>query len=266
MSEESDNTPNDADVVAGAVGTPAEPAADGATEATAEEAGWFYADGVAGTGDKPEFMLDKFKTLDAQAKGYKELESRFGSFTGAPEAYEVSISDELKEAGFDVPEDDLMMQEAQKFAKDLNMNQEGFGKMVEMYGMVKLAENKAIEEHTASELKALGDNGTTRINNLSAWGKANLSSDLYEGFEGLATTALGVQALERLVAMTRSAPVNPATASAPAGVSSEELRAMQFEKDEHGNRKLQTDPEFKARFKKLSEQVYGSEENRIIIG
>jgi hypothetical protein len=41
---------------------------------------------------------------------------------------------------------------------------------------------------------------------------------------------------------------------------------MQFEKDEHGNRRIATDPEFKARYIKLRNEVYGTEDHKQIIG
>jgi hypothetical protein len=52
-----------------------------------------------------EFVLDKYRAegrsdIDAafeQAKAYKELQSKFGSFTGAPEAYELGLAEEIGE-------------------------------------------------------------------------------------------------------------------------------------------------------------------------
>ena len=63
---------------------------------TQQEASWHYAEGVPGQGDKQEFLKDKYANITEQAKAYTELESRFGSFTGAPEAYEINLSEQLK--------------------------------------------------------------------------------------------------------------------------------------------------------------------------
>ena len=41
---------------------------------------------------------------------------------------------------------------------------------------------------------------------------------------------------------------------------------MQFELDSNGNRRLQTDPEFKAKYNKLKNEVYGTSEHRQMIG
>ena len=85
-----ENTPvptNDAQSVAEAVG------------ATEEVATWNLSEDTPGKGDAPEwFKADKYKTVADQAKAYKDLEGRFGSFTGAPEEYaDVTLDENLTE-------------------------------------------------------------------------------------------------------------------------------------------------------------------------
>ena len=249
------------DAVAAAVTT------ETTTEATTEQIGWNWSEGVKGEGDAPEwFKSAKYKSVDEQAKAYNELESKFGSFTGAPEEFTVNISEELKEKGVEIEADDPILEEGIKLAKEMGMNQEGFDKFTDLIGMMRVADNEAMQSGVADEMKALGNNAETRVNNLDLWGKANLPTDLYEGFVDMAQTTSAVKAMEQLVSMTRNAPVAPDATTATPGVSSEELKTMQFEKDEHGNRKLQTDPEFKARFDKLAQEVWGSNPHRIIVG
>lgn len=261
MSEEQDTgnetTQTDSDIVADVV--------DNADQS--QESGWMFAEGTPGTGDTPEwFKADKYGTVSDQAKAYKELEVRFGSFTGAPEEYTVNLSDELKEKGIEITSDDPLYEEALKFAKETNMNQEGFDNMLNLYAMSKVAETDAINQHKAEELASLGDNAQARVDNLNKWGKANLSDELYNGFQEMATSANAVRAMEKLVSMTRNAPITPDTAQAQPGVTEEELLKMQFEKDEYGNRRLSVDPAFRAKFDKLKQQVWGSEEHRQIVG
>lgn len=239
------------------------------TEATGEAATpseWFYAKDVPGTGDKPDFMLDKYENLSEQAKAYNELQSKFGSFTGSPESYEVAIDDELKEQGFELDKDDPLIESAFEMAKDMNMSQDGFNKMMNMYGMVRVAEQTALEEYKATEMKALGPTANTRVQNLDSWAKSKLPADLYEGFQDLAHSASSVQALERLVAMTRSAPMTPEGEGSPtAAISQTELHAMQFAKDEYGGRKINSDPDYRRRYEQLRDQYYGTEEHRVIV-
>jgi hypothetical protein len=257
MTEESANM-DDASAVAEAVnGT-----ADGAPEAT-----WHYADGVAGQGDKPEwYKADKYANITEQAKAYSELEGRFGGFTGAPEAFEINLSDQLKEGGIEITNEDPIMSEAMNFAKEINMNQESFDKMVELYGMAKMSEASALEDYKANELQALGNNAEMRLDNLNAWANANLPENMIEGFQNMANSADSVKALEKLVAMTRQAPVNPDDNPAPGGVTEEEVKKMQFETDQYGNRRINTDPAFRKEFEKKAAQVYGAHDHNVTIG
>lgn len=260
---------------------------DTGAEATQENTDTSAQDAVAGmvttettteattaTEDRLDFVLDKYRAegrteADAaheQAKAYTELQTKLGGFTGAPEDYKINVSDELKEKGVEIADDDPILEEAFKMAKDIGMNQDGFDKMLDIFAMSKVAEQEASQLGVADEMKSLGNNAETRVNNLDAWGKANLPADLYDGFVDMAQSASAVKAMEQLISMTRNAPVSTDTTKATPGVSSEELKAMQFETDEHGNRKMQTSPEFKARFDKLAAEVWGSEEQRIIVG
>jgi hypothetical protein len=232
------------------------------------EASWHYAEGVPGQGEPPEFFKkDKYANVTEQAKAYRELEKRFGSFTGAPDNYEVKLSQELTEKGIEISTDDPLYDEAVQFAKNANMSQEGFQEMMNLYATAQIAEQEARNKYVQDEIKALGDRGQERLDNLASWGKANLSEELYAGFEAMPVNAAAVKTLEHIIGMTRGAPISSTNGnSAPAGVGDEELRQMQFEKDEYGNRRIQTDPEFRARFKKLADKVWGTHEHNIVIG
>ena len=229
---------------------------------------WNDAEGVPGQGDAPEvFKADKYANITEQAKAYRELEKRFGSFTGAPEKYEVKLSEELTSKGFDISKDDPLYEEAVQFAKDSNMSQEGFDNMMNLYATSKLAEQEAYQKIRQQELEALGPRAQDRINNLVSGGKANLSEELYQGFEAMPVNADAVKALEHIIGMTRSAPITANGSTGTSGqISEEEVRNMQFEKDQYGNRRIQTDPEFRAKFRKLSSQVWGNHDHNIIIG
>jgi Phage T7 capsid assembly protein len=241
---------SNADIVAGAVNSD-----------------WQWSDTVKGEGAAPEWLKgDKYKTVEAQAKAYTELEGKFGSFTGAPEEYALKISDELKEKGVDFSQDDPIVQEFSKWAKESNLSQEGFNGLVELKGMMDIAEQSAQEEFRTNELKALGNNAQARVDNLNSWANANLAPDMLEGFQEMASSAKAVEALEGLIAKTRNAPISPESLAPQSSVTSEDLRAMQFETDQHGNRKLQNDPEFRARFNKMAQEVWGADPARQTIG
>lgn len=226
------------------------------------------------TGDRPEWLLDKYATegksisdaTNEQAKGYKELAGKFGNFTGAPENYEVKISEELSEQGVKLADDDPMLVDAMKFAKESNMSQEGFAGLVNLYATQQLAEHKADEEFKQEQIKSLGPGAESRIKNINQWAGKNLDAETVTSLENMASNPEAVKAIERLISMTRSAPVDVDESTNSSGATKEDVAAMQFEKDENGQRRINTDQEFNARYKKLRNEVYGTEEHMQMIG
>ncbi len=228
--------------------------------------------------EQPDWLQSKYladgktqeESIAEQAKGYNELSKKFGSFTGAPDEYQVAFNDELKEAGIELNSDDPMIEAATQFAKDSGMNQEGFDQMMNLYGMQQLANAKAQQEDNdafaAEQMKMLGSNAESRIQNINEWANKHLSAEDIQGIQAMTTTAESVKAVERIIAMTRGASVDVDNTQSSTGVSAEEVRKMQFEKDEHGNRRISTDPEFRARYQKLSNQVHGTEDHKQVIG
>ena len=261
-----------------------EAAADGAaggggdattTDDSATVAG--MAGGDAPTGDAstaPEWLLGKYHTegksieeaTTEQAKAYNELSGKFGSFTGAPEAYEISLSDELTELGVTMDKDDPMVEAAMKFANESNMSQDGFNGMLNLYAMQLAAEQKADIEYKAEQMKALGPQADARIKNIQQWASSKLDPEMVASLENMATSVESVKAIERLISMTRSAPINVDDATATTGAGQEEVQKMQFEKDEHGNRRINTDPVFKAKYQKMRNEVYGTHEHKVMVG
>jgi len=235
-------------------------------EPPVEAPAWYLTEEMQGEGEKPEYMLDKFKNLAEQAKSFGELEKRFGGFTGAPETYELNLNEEIAKAGVEIGADDPLVVKAMEMAKETNMNQEGFTRMLELYGQSRMAEQTAFQEQRENEIKSLGPQGDTRLKNLDNWAKLNLSADQYESFGDLAHSAGAVQTLERLVSMTRSAPMAPETGGQQAqGLTVEQLHEMQFAVDEHGQRKMQN-PEYAKEVRRMQDQLYGSGDHRIVIG
>lgn len=229
---------------------------------------------TATTEERYDFVLDKYRAegrteaeaMQLQAQSYSELQSKFGSFTGAPEEYEAVISEELTEAGVELVADDPMLEKAFELGKELNMSQEGMSKLINMYAEIQLAENKAYEEQRAENMKQLGNNASARIEGINKWIDANLDNETAQGLRGIATTAEGIKAIEQLISKTKSAPVAPQDSTPVPSVTPQEVQAMQFAKDEHGNRKINTDPEFKKEYQRKRDALYGTQEHRQMIG
>ena len=225
-------------------------------------------------GARPDWLLDKYmpegKTVEEataeQAKAYNELQSKFGAFTGAPEGYELAISDELKELGVDFADDDPLIEQAKEFAKESNMSQDGFNKMLELYATTQVAENAALAEYKEAQLAQLGTNAQGRIDNITQWATKNLDQETVAGLEGMATSADSVKAIERLISMTRNAPAQVNNSSAAPAVSESEVKAMQFEMDQYGGRRIGSDPAFRKAYEAKRDALYGTHEYAKIVG
>lgn len=223
----------------------------------------------------PEWLQGKYVTegktqeesIAEQAKAYPELAAKFGAFTGAPEEYaEVVLSDELKELGVEISNDDPMLVAAKEFAKESNMSQEGLSGLVNLYAMQQVAEQKANEEYKADQMKQLGNNAEARVTNIQQWASKNLDSETLAGLEGFATNAGAVKALEQIIKLTGAKSVDVDESKSNSGMDESEIKAMQFELDSNGQRRINTDKAFNAKYKKALNEFYGQEENRQMIG
>lgn len=239
------------------------------------------ADAIADKTGKPgesvstdfDFVLDKYRAegrsdSDAameQAKAYKELQSKFGAFTGAPEEYEVSLSEEMSERiNLEDFKDDPILEEAKAMSKEMGINNEGFNRLTELYFKGQLADTEAIAAAQEDEMKALGPNAQRRLDNLSDWAKHHLDSETTEKLESAMISASAVEAIEAVIAKTRNAV--QATDAAPANdISHEKLREMMNAKDDFGNPKM-NNKEYARQVDKLYSQKFGDEPRKTIVG
>lgn len=221
-------------------------------------------------GENPEwFLADKYNSIEDQAKAYPELASKFGGFTGAPDEYELTLAEGIE---YDIADDDPLLADFKEMAKAQNMSQDAFNKFANIYIEQQIAHEKLTEEaastHVAEQMKALGDKGEARLQNVAQWAKAQLGDEgLYAKFaDGLQSAGM-VEVFEALMSATGNAPQNThrQTPAAPA-VTVEELHALQFEKDEFGNRKMSVDPEHRAKVEELHKQLYGDKHTTQVMG
>jgi len=234
------------------------------------------AQAVADAIERPDNVPEKFwnnetKSVnnDAVLESYNQLSSRFGSFTGAPDAYEFSLSEQLTEKGVELDGESPLISQFTELAKEACMNQDMANKLVNMFVEGQYADSLGAEEaetaRQAEEMAKLGDKATQRLNNIENWGRANLTPEMVDGLLDAATTAAGVQAIEALIAKSKNAPMQTTDVNPASAISMEELQKLQFAKDEHGNRKMQTDPEYaKMVRQKFAEALPG--ENIITVG
>jgi len=136
-----------------AADTPPAPVESGSSE-------WFFAEGVKGEGDKPEWMKDKYKTMAEQAKAYGELEKKFGEMRGAPkDGYNLDGIE-----GFD--KDDPILSQFSETFKELNLSQEGFERVFQEFNSVQ---SNMIQADVEAEMKKLGPNAKSEVTQINSW-------------------------------------------------------------------------------------------------
>ena len=180
------------------------------------------------------FVNGKYQNASELEKGYINLQTRFGSFTGAPEEYS------LKE-GIDISSDDPLLANIKEIAKNGNMSNDMFNELIGAYTQQQDVAEKAYQE---SQMKALGENANERLQNIKDYAKANLGENAEALLESI-TDARAVQAIETLIEKTK-APA-PAQVQAAPSMSKDKIMEMQFAKDAHGGRKMD-DPQYQKEF------------------
>ena len=227
----------------------AEPAPDTPDQAT----------GVEESAERPEWLAEKFKTVEDQAKAYKELESKFGGFTGAPaDDYELTLPEGTTGA-YDL--EDPRMKWFQAAARDSGMSQDTFTQMLHGYVQAELSQRP----DPAAEIQAMGPDAQSRLKNLADWGKSHLTPDEFQGYQGLITTAAQADALEKVLAHTREVRMSRGEETKPVETTTDDLRAMRHAKDEFGNPKM-NDPTYRKKVDQAYRDLLGDGPASQVVG
>ena len=149
-----------------------------------QETVWFIDEGIPGTGPRPAWLPEKFKTVSELGKSFTELEKRLGH---VPEEYDFKKSKHLNP-------DYAPFVELQQFAKEKRTPKDVMDKMIESVDKF-IGETKIDPE---KELAKLGDNGKDRLELVDNWAKANLSKESFEALANGPRTAESIKALEEL--------------------------------------------------------------------
>jgi len=176
------------------------------------ESPWFIDEGIQGTGQKPNWLPDKFKTVADMAKSYSELEKKVGV---APDEYKFNSRY--------LDPDYTPFDELKQLAKDKRVPQEVIDKMLDTV-------DRYMDEFSVDyneEIKKIGDNALDRVKLVDNWAKSNLSKDSYDAISSSLTNAEAFKALEELRGKFMSnevqVPTQSQAASQPSSVN--ELKA-----------------------------------------
>lgn len=218
----------------------------------AEAPEWFWSDGVKGEGEPPEwFKADKYKTIEEQAKAYPELAKKLGSFTGAPETYELSLPEGV-EGEFD-PEHPILQRFMDR-AKEAGMSQELFTATLHDFIEYELGVNEA---NLAEQKAALGPRAEARIAAVRDALAAKLPDEHYQAIVAAAKDAATFEALETLVQAQGSAHV-PKEGDTDMSTLQDQLKELRTATDDKGNRLYDTDPAHRAKVRELYQKIHGN--------
>ena len=167
------------------------------------EPSWWIDKETPGSGDRPEWLPEKFKAVEDVAKSFRELEKRLGS---APDKYDWSKGESWIDPEYEP------FQQMAEFAKSKHVPQEVMDNMLETVGTYFNEFNTDYE----AERQALGENADERLNTVDNWAKSNFSEETYEALVANMRTAKDVQAIEeirkKMVSETTAIPSGKETA------------------------------------------------------
>lgn len=234
---------------------------DTATDtAVVEESGWNWNSDLPGSGDAPDWLnTAKYNDVSEQAKAYKELESRFGGFTGAPDEYSAALPEDLvlpEGVEFEFDDQDPIFQAIAPVAKELNMSQEGLNKMLGAYfgATAEQMQQEMISDadYVQKELASIPQ-GEQRASQMNAWAKSNLPEDQYEAFLNAATDTTSMLMLEALINKSRTAPLPTPTEANTKGYTKADIDDAMKELDQNGKNKYLTSESHRKKVMRMME-------------
>ena len=184
---------------------------------------WYWADGVAGEGNKPDWYNEgTFKSIAEQAEGYTKLQSHhnkaLGGFTGAPEGdYEYALPDSMTDESYSLNSDDPALKDFSEYARKANINQDAFTQILDMYHTNIHAMNETYSEEIVNgvneahdtEMAAFGEHNqqafyesVSRASSLPGMTEDGMN-DILDGI----TTAQGLKDFMTLVSSTKASSV-----------------------------------------------------------
>lgn len=162
------------------------------TDVAAEPTGaeWLWADGVNGSGDKPEWLKERYTSVSEQAKAYGELEKRMGEFKGAPkDGYDFEGMEGLGK-------DDPLIAHFSETFKDMNLSQAGFERITTEFMEMQRGEAQASVE---AEMKKLGPDAKGIISQTTQWIEGKFQPEVADTVKSWMLTAKDINAVAALM-------------------------------------------------------------------
>ena len=196
------------------------------------------------------FANGKYNTVSELEKGYENLHTKFGSFSGSPDEYSLT-------EGTEINSEHPILAEIQTFDKENNLSNAGYQNLVNVLLNNERANEADMQTQSDQVKKDLGANANERIQNIDDFVNANLEVD--DRTKGLIDLAKdqpgGVELIEAFIGMTKKTPIASEQVVAPVKTyNKEELHKMQFAMDEYNNRKM-NDPAYRKQVEEYSAKL-----------
>lgn len=199
------------------------------------------------------YLDGKYSSVSELENGYKELQSSYSkktqeynenisnfAQTKAPEAYELAEGIESNNR----------IDALQAWGKENNLSNDALNGIIS----ADIEASNAQREQYASEQKGLlGKDADARLTNISDWARANLGEDNMDVFSEMVTSAKGVELFEKLSKMSQGTQA-AAVAQPKTMVDRDTVREMRFANDANGNRRMSTDPQYRAKVEKMEKE------------
>lgn len=222
---------------------------------SSENAAYYLMEGIAGTGDAPEWFLnEKYKSVAEQAKAYNELNKKFGSFTGAPKD------------GYSLPEglaaDDELVKKVMEFGTKSQLNQDGFSELLDL-ALTQADASQQVDRE--NELKKLGDNAGQRIKQLEVF-LADKFGDSFDSVKEKIVDANSVMLAEMMMKAMQPAKLPIDGVEVEGKPTWSDIEVELFRKDENGNLLMSVDMNHRNKVERMKREYGGDRPNRSVIG
>lgn len=204
---------------------------------------WYWNESQKGEGNRPDYLLDKYKSVEAQAKALPELTKTLGKFKGAPkDGYNL----DNVPAGID--KDSPLLKGYMDVFKEMNLSQEGFEQVTSKYADIVTGLVETPEQIT----QKLGAEGKAIQERVSNW-VSTMPKEDQEAIAQWITSAEDVKALDRI----RSSQATSRMPTANESVTGfETSKAVEAEKNKNFRRYVEDEAyraEISRRFRKAME-------------
>lgn len=224
-------TPDTGDKTPPAAGTgeATPPAGSPPPAATPPATDWYYDDNIKGTGERPDWLKEKYKTATEQAKAYNEVEKKLGAFKGAPDEYDLAIEGY---PDLQFSQDDPLLKGFIEDAKANGVSQEYVTKLLGTYAQALTINIPNADE----EMKKIGPNAVQDMQILSQWAGNILSPEEHKQLAAMVTTADTFRLFDKLRQSMSQSDVAPPGGGTPYE-SVEQVTALisdpRYDTDEH---------------------------------